>query len=283
MRDDTLSDNSVNSLSIKKKELILKIIVYVVSSILVLITMYPFILLFVEFTGFSTKDPANMFKVLGTRGKEFVEFFKSDGLKALINTLIISFSSTILNVYFAALTAHGINAYKWKFRKIFSNFVLILMMIPTVVASAGFVQLAYRFHLNNKLILFILPAIATPVSVVFMRLYLESSFPMELLYSARIDGAGEFRIFNQIVLPILKPAIATQAIFGFASSWNDAGLPRILLTDKEKFTLPIAIMMGRTSGNATIVILVSTVPLLVVFLILSRYIVEGVELGCVKM
>ena len=113
---DTLSDNSVNSLSIKKKELILKIIVYIVSSILVLITMYPFILLFVEFTGFSTKDPANMFKVLGTRGKEIVEFFKSDGLKAMINTLIISFSSTILNVYFAALTAHGINAYKCRCR-----------------------------------------------------------------------------------------------------------------------------------------------------------------------
>ena len=236
-----------------------------------------------EFTEFSADDPSNMFKVIGTRGKEFVEFFKSGGLPPMINTLVVSFSSTILNVYFAALTAHGINAYKWKFRKVFSNFVPILMMIPTVVASAGFIQLAYKFNLNNKLILFILPAIATPVSVVFMRLYLESSFPMELLYSARIDGAGEFRIFNQIVLPILKPAIATQAIFGFATSWNDAGLPMILLTDKEKYTLPIAILLGRATGNATIVILVSTVPLLVVFLILSRYIVEGVELGGVKM
>ncbi len=283
MRVDTLSDNNENILSTKKKELILKIIVYAVSLIMVLITMYPFILLFVEFTGFSADDPSNMFKVIGTRGKEFVEFFKSGGLPPMINTLIVSFSSTILNVYFAALTAHGINAYKWKFRKVFSNFVLILMMIPTVVASAGFIQLAYKFNLNNKLILFILPAIATPVSVVFMRLYLESSFPMELLYSARIDGAGEFRIFNQIVLPILKPAIATQAIFGFATSWNDAGLPMILLTDKEKYTLPIAILLGRATGNATIVILVSTVPLLVVFLILSRYIVEGVELGGVKM
>lgn len=283
MRVDTLSNNNLNRLSTKKKELILKIIVYVVSSIMVLITMYPFILMLVEFTGFTTDDPANMFKVLGKRGKQFVEFFDTDGISAMINTLIVSFSSTILNVYFSALTAHGINAYKWKFRKSFGNFVLILMMIPTVVASSGFIQLAYKFHLNNKLIVFILPAIATPVSVVFMRLYLESSFPMELLYSARLDGASEFRIFNQIVLPILKPAIATQAIFGFASSWNDAGLPMILLTDSKKYTLPIAVMLGRVAGEATIVVLVSTIPLLAVFLFLSRYIVEGIELGGVKM
>ena len=278
-----MSNNNLNRLSTKKKELILKIIVYVVSSIMVLITMYPFILMLVEFTGFTTDDPANMFKVLGKRGKQFVEFFDTDGISAMINTLIVSFSSTILNVYFSALTAHGINAYKWKFRKSFGNFVLILMMIPTVVASSGFIQLAYKFHLNNKLIVFILPAIATPVSVVFMRLYLESSFPMELLYSARLDGASEFRIFNQIVLPILKPAIATQAIFGFASSWNDAGLPMILLTDSKKYTLPIAVMLGRVAGEATIVVLVSTIPLLAVFLFLSRYIVEGIELGGVKM
>ena len=278
-----MSNNNLNRLSTKKKELILKIIVYVVSSIMVLITMYPFVLMLVEFTGFTTDDPANMFKVLGKRGKQFVEFFDTDGISAMINTLIVSFSSTILNVYFSALTAHGINAYKWKFRKGFGNFVLILMMIPTVVASSGFIQLAYKFHLNNKLIVFILPAIATPVSVVFMRLYLESSFPMELLYSARLDGASEFRIFNQIVLPILKPAIATQAIFGFASSWNDAGLPMILLTDSKKYTLPIAVMLGRVAGEATIVVLVSTIPLLAVFLFLSRYIVEGIELGGVKM
>lgn len=106
---------------------------------------------------------------------------------------------------------------------------------------------------------------------------------MELLYSARLDGASEFRIFNQIVLPILKPAIATQAIFGFASSWNDAGLPMILLTDSKKYTLPIAVMQGRVAGEATIVVLVSTIPLLAVFLFLSRYIVEGIELGGVKM
>ena len=99
-----MSDNNENILSTKKKELILKIIVYAVSLIMVLITMYPFILLFVEFTGFSADDPSNMFKVIGTRGKEFVEFFKSGGLPPMINTLIVSFSSTILNVYFAALT-----------------------------------------------------------------------------------------------------------------------------------------------------------------------------------
>jgi multiple sugar transport system permease protein len=123
------------------------------------------------------------------------------------------------------------------------------MMIPTVVATGGFINLAYKFDLINKLSLLILPAIATPISVVFMRLYLESTLSRALLDSARIDGAGEFRIFNQIVLPILKPAIATQAIFAFVASWNDASTPSVVLIKDESKTLPLVTALNLAMGD----------------------------------
>ena len=129
----------------------------------------------------------------------------------------------------------------------------------------------------------IFPAIATPISVVFMRMYLESSFSMDLIYSARVDGAGEIRIFHQIVLPIMKPAIATQAIFAMAQSWNDTFLPTILLLEEKKKTLPVALLLNSALGKSDMPEVILTIPLIVAYLLLARNIVEGVQLGSVKM
>ena len=237
----------------------------------------------VDFTGFKMSNPAHIFKVLPQRGKELVKFFVSRNVTGFINSVIVTAGSTILNVYFSAMTAYSITAYNWKFRKVFSNFIVALMMIPTIVASSGFIHLVYKFGLTNKLLILILPSIATPISVVFMRLYLEAAFSMELVYSARIDGAGEFRIFNKIVLPIMKPAIATQAIFAVVSSWTDMFLPMVLLTDPKKHTLPIAMILNLAMGERTVPIFVSVIPIIVVYLLLARHIVEGVQLGSVKL
>ena len=272
-------DNLIN----RRKELVLKCIVYSVSIVLAIITLYPFVMLIVDFTGFRMNNPARVLKIIPQRGKEFIKFFKDRTVIGFVNSVIVSALSTILNVYFSAMTAFSITAYKWKLRKLFSNFTLILMMFPTVVASAGFIRLAYKYNLNNKLMLLILPAIATPVSVVFMRLYLESAFPMELVYSARIDGAGEFRIFNKIVLPILKPAIATQAIFALADSWSEIFMPLVLITEENKKTLPQILVLNYAMGERTIPIMFSTVPLIIVYILLARHLVEGVQLGGVKL
>lgn len=261
----------------------LKFIVYVVSVTLAVLTLLPFLQLLADFTGFKVNNFARVFTVLPKRGKQLVSFFSQRNVTGLINSLIVTISSTVLNVYFSALTAHAITCYKWKLRKVFGNFIMILMMIPNVVATSGFIHLVYKFNLINHLSMLFLPAIATPISVVFMRLYLESSFSMEIIYSARIDGAGEFRIFNQIVLPILKPAIATQAIFAFASSWNDVALPMILMLKEEKKTLPVTLVLNYALGERTVPMFITTIVPVIVFLLLSRYIVEGVQLGSVKL
>lgn len=261
----------------------LRIAVYVISIILVIISLSPLLALITEFTGFKVNNPANVIKVLPKRINELKDYFKPRVIRGFINSVVVTGLSTLLNVYFSALTAHSIYAYRWKFRKVFSNIILALMMLPTIIATSGFIHLVYKFHLENNLLVLILPSIATPISVVFMRLYLESAFSMEMIYSARIDGAGEFRIFNQIVLPILKPAIATQAIFAFVASWNDASTPSVVLIKDESKTLPLVTALNLAMGDYLLTAFVMTIPAVIAFLFLSKHIVEGVQLGSLKM
>ena len=166
--------------------------------------------------------------------------------------------------------------------------IMAIMMIPGTVTTIGFYQMVYKLGMVNKLSILIIPSIAAPMTVFFMRQYLQASLSMEIVQSARIDGAGEFRIFNQIVVPLMKPAIATQAIFAYVGSWNNLFMPLILLTDKEKRTLPVMVSLltndsYRTEFGAVYVgLFITVLPLIVVYAFLSRYIVEGVALGGVK-
>ena len=114
-------------------------------------------------------------------------------------------------------------------------------------------------------------------------MYLQASLSYEMIQSARIDGAGEFRIFNQIILPLMKPAAATQAIFAFAASWNDGWMPAITISKMEKKTL--LLMFGPIfylDSNDFLVVLASVIPLLILYAVLSRHIVEGISLGGLK-
>ena len=161
-------------------------------------------------------------------------------------------------------------------------------MIPAQVTSIGFYQLMYRVGLNNNLLALILPAIAAPMTVFFMRQYLLGSLQIDIINSARIDGAGELHTFNRIILPIMKPALATQAIFSFVAKWNDLFLPTILLTNKEKYTMPIMVSLLKGDiyktefGSIYLGLTLTVLPLFVVYFLLSKYIIAGVALGGVK-
>ncbi len=121
-----------------------------------------------------------------------------------------------------------------------------------------------------------------------MRQFMVPSLPMEIVQSARVDGAAEFRTFNQIVLPIMKPAMATQAIFGFVNSWNQLFMPQILLTQKELYTMPIMVSLLNGDiykveyGAVYMGILMTVLPLFIIYFALSKYIIAGVALGGVK-
>ena len=116
------------------------------------------------------------------------------------NSLIITLSSTFLTVYFSALTAYGLSVYDFKGRKLLFTLIVGVMMVPTAVNITGFYRLMNSMGLLGTRWPLILPAIAAPATVFFIKQYLDSSFSLEIVEAARIDGAGEFRIFNQIVM-----------------------------------------------------------------------------------
>lgn len=205
-----------------------------------------------------------------------------------MNSMIISCGATACTVYFSTLTAYGLVAYDWRLKGPFFTFILSVMMIPAQVTSIGFYQFMYRIGMTNNLLALILPAIAAPATVFFMRQYMIPSLSMEIVESARIDGSKEFNTFNRIVMPIMMPAIATQAIFSFVTSWNNLFMPLILLTDNRLYTMPIMVSLLRGDiyrteyGAIYLGLTLAVLPLFVVYFSLSKYIIAGVALGGVK-
>ena len=207
----------------------------------------------------------------------------------LLNSFIVAACTSFLCTYFSTVTAFAIYAYDFKLKKAIFTFILAIMMIPTQVTALGFIQLMRKMHLMNSFIPLIIPAIAAPAVFFYMKQYMESTLPLELLEAARIDGAGEFRTFNQIALPLMKPAIAVQAIFSFVGSWNNYFTPALILTDDNKKTLPILIATLRSAdylkfdmGQVYMMITFSILPVIIVYLILSKNIVSGLAVGAVK-
>ena len=207
----------------------------------------------------------------------------------MINSIIVSTCSAALCVYFSTMTAYAIHAYEFKLKRLIYPFILMIMMIPTQVTALGFVQLVSKMKLEDTFVPLIVPTIAAPVTFFYMKQYMDSTLPLSLIEAARIDGSGEFRTFNSIVLPLMKPAIAVQAIFTFVSSWNNYFTPALILHKDEVKTLPILIAQLRAAdflkfdmGQVYVMIAFSIFPVIIVYLILSKHIVQGVALGSVK-
>lgn len=207
----------------------------------------------------------------------------------LINSVIISTCCAVFSTYFSTMTAYAIHAYDFKFKKAIFTFILMVMMIPTQVTALGFVQLVSKMKLEDSFIPLIVPTIAAPITFYYLKQYMESNLPLSLVEAARIDGSGEFRTFNHIVLPLMRPAIAVQMIFTFVNNWNNYFTPALILHNDKKKTLPILIAQLRSAdflkfdmGQVYVMIVFSILPVIVVYLLLSRNIVGGVAAGGVK-
>lgn len=205
------------------------------------------------------------------------------------NSLLVSVGAAVLATYFSALTAYGLYAYDFKLKKPAFIFIMLILSMPTQVSALGFVRLVEKMNMMNTLWPLFLPSIAAPAVFYFMYSYIQASLPMELVEAARMDGYSEFGTFNRIVLPIMKPAIAVQAIFTFVQTWNTYFIPALIISDNSKKTLPILIASLRSAdflkfdmGKVYMLITVAIVPIIIVYLLLSRFIVAGVTLGGVK-
>ncbi|WP_455716844.1 carbohydrate ABC transporter permease [Anaerosporobacter sp.] len=269
-----------------------RVICYVVLSLVTVMCLLWFYLLFLNTTkthneiqlGFSVLPGSNFFENWNNLIHGTLPI-----IRGLLNSLFVSAACVVCCTYFSAMTAYAIHAYNFKMKKAMFTFILVVMMIPTQVTALGFLQLVDNMNLKNSFIPLIIPTIAAPVTFYYIKQYMESSLPLEIIEASRIDGSGEFMTFNRIILPIMKPALAVQAIFTFVQTWNNYFTPALILNDEKKKTLPILIAQLRSAdwlkfdmGQVYMMIAFSILPVIIVYLCLSKHIVQGIALGSVK-
>ena len=228
-------------------------------------------------------------------GKYFLENLKNvanDGsfpmFRGILNSVVVSSCSAALCTYFSSLTAYGLYAYDFKMKKAAFTFIMAILVMPTQVTAMGFLRLITKMGMYDSLLPLIIPSIASPAVFYFMYSYLQSSLPLSLVEAARIDGSGEFRTFNSIVLPIMKPTCVTVAILQTMWIWNDYLLPYLVLDLNKYKTISIAIQYmkgsyGRVDMGAVMAALIlAVIPVIIFYLSCQKHIIKGVAAGAVK-
>lgn len=265
--------------------------VYVLLTIRLILVVVPIWLLIVNGTRSTTEIQQGISLLPSTHAIENYNILLGRGLdlpRGFANSLFLAVISTIVTVYFALLTAYGIVVYEFPGKKYFSNFIIILVMIPLQLSIIGFYQYMSKLGLVDNYLSLILPLIASASAVFFGKQYLEAIVIQDLIDAGRIDGASELGIFHTIMLPLAVPGAITMGIFAFVGSWNNFFTPFIMITSIEKYTLPMLVqtMRGdvyRTEYGAIYLGLAMTVvPIIILYAIFSRYIVSGISLGAVK-
>lgn len=269
-----------------------RVIAYIVLIFLSILCLFWFYILFINATKTNSQIAMGISFIPGSNLKNNwynLVHGSQPIVSGLINSIIISTSCAILCTYFSTMTAYAIHVYDFKGKKFMFTFILAIMMIPTQVTALGFIRFMDTLGFMDTFIPLIVPSVAAPVTFYYMKQYMESSLPLSIIEAARIDGAGEFRTFNTIVLPLMKPAIAVQAIFTFVTSWNNYFTPALVLKKDHLKTLPILIAQLRSAdwlkfdmGQVYMMIAFSIFPVIIVYLCLSKFIVQGVALGSVK-
>ena len=275
-------------------------LVTIVMVLLAIISLLPIYILVVNATrtsvditvkGISFIPGLNLFNNIGTlMDWSATNKIQYDAFIGYRNSAIIAFSTTILTVLFSGMTAYGLVVYDFKLKNIAYTIILAVMMIPVQVTSVGFYQFMSKLGLTDSYLPLIVPAVAAPAVVFFMRQYMKSSFPLEIVEAARIDGCGEYRTFFTIGIPMMKPAFAVQAIFAFVANWNNYYTPSMILISRNKEQLTLPMMVNTIISNDKLndyganyaAIMLSIIPVVIVYFIFSKFIVEGVALGGVK-
>ena len=269
-----------------------RIVVYAILIFLSILCLFSFYMLIINATR-SNSDLQAGFKLLPSNYmlKNLVGAWTDASInipRGMLNSFFVAASSALLTTYFSTLTAYGIHAYSFKLKNLAFTFIMAVMVIPTQVSAVGFYQMCVKLGWTNSYIPLIIPSIAAPVVFFYMKQYMESVLPMEIVDAARVDGSGEFYTFNRIILPMMKPALAVQMIFSFVTSWNNYFMPALILDKSEMKTVPLMIAQLRSAdyskfdmGKVYMFILLAILPVVIVYICLSKYIIKGVTAGSV--
>ncbi len=274
----------------KPKEFVRSCIVHFVLVFLAMLCLVFFFILLIN----ATKNKIELMKdfslMPGTHALKNLNSVLSAGdiplLYGILNSMIVAGGSAFVAVYSSMFAAYGIYMYHFKLRKIYFTIIMMFLVMPMQVCTLGFLRNIERLGLTDNLLALILPSLASPAVVFFLYSYLKSVLPKSYIEQARIDGTGEFRIFSRIVMPLMRPAMAVQAIFSFVASWNNYFIPALVMNTRRKLTLPVMIAMMRNAdfikkdmGKTYMMICIAIFPMILVYLLLSRQILEGVMQG----
>ncbi len=268
-----------------------KSVVYIALVLLATTCLLPFVLMTVNSTRSGLEIMTSFSFIPGHSLRDNWETVSGyfDLFRGFLNSLMIAIPATLLTAYFSAITAYALAVYHFRGGKILLVVIVVFMMIPGQLSLIGFYNLVAKLKLVNSYVPLILPAIAAPGTVFFLRQYLLSVLSKSLLEAARIDGAKELHIFHRIVFPIMMPGIATMSIGAFIGNWNSYLVPLILLNSPEKFPLPVMIASLNSSTDITsnqgaiyLAVAISVLPILIVFSFCSKYIISSISAGAVK-
>ena len=250
----------------------------------------------------STKSLDNLFDSFGLWFSGFNltdnisdTFTKDDGVywKWLRNTLVYSIVSAVGAALLAAMAGYGFAKFEFRGKNLMFWFVLGSVMVPTTALAIPTYLLFSKIGLTNNPLSIILPSLVSPFGIYLMRIYAEGSVPSELMEAARIDGAGEFRIFRQIAFRLLAPGFVTVLLFNFVATWNNYFLPLVMLSEPRWYPLTVGLAQwnsqataggGATSAFNVVICgaMISVVPLIIAFIFLQRYWQSGLSAGSVK-
>jgi multiple sugar transport system permease protein len=263
---------------------------YVVLAVGLLVTLAPFLWMLLG----ALKPEAELQRVPPTWWPEapsldnFRQLFdRLDFPRFFANSVLVAVAVTAGNLVFCSMVGYALAKLDFAGKRLLFGLVLGMLMVPGVVTFVPLFVLVANLGLVNTYPGLILPFLVTPLGVFLMRQFI-MGLPDELIEAARIDGAGEWRIFSRVIMPLCGPALATLGILTFLSSWNNFLWPLVVAQSEDKYTLPVALALYSVGQNATryglllagsVVIIL---PVIALFVALQRYFVQGIATTGIK-
>ncbi|MCR5053628.1 MAG: carbohydrate ABC transporter permease [Lachnospiraceae bacterium] len=265
-----------------------KTITAIILGILTVISIFPFWLMF----SMSTYKSEMIFQNNPILPSDyFLEnlktIFASNFVQSYGNSLFVSILSMVIGVLVCSMVGYGMYAYKFRFKKQLNIFIMMTMMVPNQIGIIGYMIEMRNLGVNNTLWPLIFTWFANGFGTYWMISFVKQAVPMELIESARIDGANELRIFGSIVVPCIRPGIVTLCLLLFLWSWNNYMLPLVFINKQDNYTIPIFVKSlasaFRTDYGAQLAgLTLATIPLLIIFIIGSKSLIKGLTAGAVK-
>ena len=213
-------------------------------------------------------------------------FTRLDLARYLLNSALLAGAVTLIALFVNSMAGYAFAKFRFRFRDRLFRGLLAAMVIPAQVAMLPLFLLLKQFGLINTYWGVIVPGMAGIFGIFLIRQYL-LAIPDSLIDAARMDGAGEFRIYWSLILPLCRPILVTLAIFTFLGAWNDFMWPLIVLTDSDRYTLPVALanLLGEHVQDTELMMagsVLTVLPVMVLFVVLQKYYIAGIMLGGMK-